>query len=461
MAENTKIEWTDHTFSPWTGCTKVSPACDHCYAEGWAKRSGHVKWGSGQPRRRTSDANWRMPLKWNREAERTGVRPRVFCASLADVFDNEVDPAWRADLFKLIADTQNLNWLLLTKRVGNVMKMANEVADMPRTGSHTGHLIAHQWRNGSPPKNVWLGATVVNQEEADRDIPKLLTVPAAKRFLSIEPMLSHIDIKSYLNRHMEHSGDRCRDSVHVPGRNGNVFDRRERAHMEAQKDVWKSEWEQIRVSTNTNIKSREIGITEPSSSDVHAQRKEDGCLCSSSSLDVSEQARNTGWNGDQSQGREPEEQSSGESGNCDATAEHTSCRKGAWSAREERAVRGKEFERQAQAGRCFGHQIDVGSKADDSGSNGKTLRCVSGNDQFYLPAKNLGAPSIDWVIVGGESGPGARPMSPDWARSIRDQCEEAGVALFVKQMGGSRDKRGELFDLPDDLRIREVPHANS
>jgi len=189
MAENTKIEWADHTFNPWTGCTKVSPACDHCYAEGWAKRSGHVKWGSGQPRRRTSDANWRMPLKWNREAERTGVRPRVFCASLADVFDNEVDPAWRADLFKLIADTQNLNWLLLTKRVGNVMKMANEVADMPRTGSHTGHLIAHQWRNGSPPKNVWLGVTVVNQEEADRDIPKLLAVPAAKRFLSIEPML--------------------------------------------------------------------------------------------------------------------------------------------------------------------------------------------------------------------------------------------------------------------------------
>ena len=285
MGANSKIEWTDHTFSPWTGCTKVSPACDHCYAEGWAKRSGHVKWGSGQPRRRTSDANWRMPLKWNREAERTGVRPRVFCASLADVFDNEVDPAWRADLFKLIADTHNLNWLLLTKRVGNVMKMANEVADMPRTGSHTGHLIAHQWRNGSPPKNVWLGATVVNQEEADRDIPKLLTVPAAKRFLSIEPMLGPMLLP----------------------------------------------FERLRE-----------------------------------------------WN-----------------------------------------------------------------------------RIALLNQQEHAVSR------IDWVIVGGESGPGARPMSPDWARSIRDQCEEAGVALFVKQMGGSRDKRGELFDLPDDLRIREVPHANS
>ena len=109
MAENTKIEWADHTFNPWTGCTKVSSACDHCYAEGWAKRSGHVKWGSGQPRRRTSDANWRMPLKWSREAERTGVRPRVFCASLADVFDNEVPDQWRIDLFDLIQRTPNLD----------------------------------------------------------------------------------------------------------------------------------------------------------------------------------------------------------------------------------------------------------------------------------------------------------------------------------------------------------------
>ena len=183
MAENTKIEWADHTFSPWTGCTKVSPACDHCYAEGWAKRSGHVKWGSGQPRRRTSDANWRMPLKWNREAERTGVRPRVFCASLADVFDNEVDPAWRNDLFDLIDATRNLDWLLLTKRIGNAARM------LP---SNTSHTDADGFAELYP--HVWLGVTVVNQEEADRDIPKLLAVPAAKRFLSIEPMLGPVDL---------------------------------------------------------------------------------------------------------------------------------------------------------------------------------------------------------------------------------------------------------------------------
>ncbi len=181
MAENTKIEWCDHTFNPWTGCTKVSPACDNCYAEAWAKRSGHVQWGAGQPRRRTSDANWRMPLKWSREAERTGVRPRVFCASLADVFDNEVDPAWRADLFRLIADTPKLDWLLLTKRIGNARTMMADALHLESSANLDGRI----W----PLPNVWLGATVVNQEEADRDIPKLLAVPAAKRFLSIEPML--------------------------------------------------------------------------------------------------------------------------------------------------------------------------------------------------------------------------------------------------------------------------------
>ena len=94
MSKNTKIEWADHTFNPWVGCTKVSPACDHCYAEGWAKRSGIVKWGAHAERRRTSESTWRQPIKWNAEAERLGVRYRVFCSSLADVFDNAVPEQW-------------------------------------------------------------------------------------------------------------------------------------------------------------------------------------------------------------------------------------------------------------------------------------------------------------------------------------------------------------------------------
>ena len=120
MGDNTKIEWAHHTFNPWVGCTKVSPACDNCYAEGWAKRSGMVQWGPHAERRRTSEGNWRQPLKWNAEAERLGVRYRVFCSSLADVFDNAVPVQWRIELMKLICETRHLDWLLLTKRPQNV-----------------------------------------------------------------------------------------------------------------------------------------------------------------------------------------------------------------------------------------------------------------------------------------------------------------------------------------------------
>src|SRR4249920_3587014 len=107
MADKTKIEWCDATFNPFLGCTKVSPGCDRCYAEAWAQRFGQVEWGNN-PRRRTSDANWRKPLQWARQARETGIRPRVFCASLADVFDNQVPKEWRSDLFALIEATPEL-----------------------------------------------------------------------------------------------------------------------------------------------------------------------------------------------------------------------------------------------------------------------------------------------------------------------------------------------------------------
>lgn len=188
MAENSAIEWTDHTFNPWVGCTKVGPGCDHCYAEGWAKRAGKaagVEWGGD--RRRTSAATWQQPVKWNRLSEQWvrngGQRTRVFCASLADVFDNDVPPVWRADLFELIHKTPHLDWLLLTKRIGNAWKMMADAIGVSQVSLKL------------PLPNVWIGATVVNQAEADRDIPKLLAVPARVRFLSIEPMLGPIDLE--------------------------------------------------------------------------------------------------------------------------------------------------------------------------------------------------------------------------------------------------------------------------
>lgn len=279
MSENSKIEWCDHTFNPWEGCQKVGPGCDHCYAETHNARFGGgtaVNWGAGAPRRRTSAANWRKPLHWNRDGTFYALhrrRQRVFCASLADVFDNAVDPAWRADLFRLIADTPNLDWLLLTKRIGNVESMVQEVTD---------HVFSPDpLRPARLPDNVWLGATIVNQAEADRDIPKLLAVPARVRFLSMEPLLGPVALR----------------------------------------DDW--------------------------------------------------------------------------------------------------------IDRNPARGR-FG--------------------CVMPGDpastRYGMP------PTIDWVIVGGESGPAARPMRPEWVRSLRDQCAAVGVPFLFKQWGEWRPHDPENADQP-------------
>jgi protein gp37 len=176
VAENSKIEWTDHTFNPWIGCQKVSPGCDHCYAEAMSNRYGWTEWGPHGERKRTSEANWRKPLAWAKAARGTGKRPRVFCASLADVFDNQVPKAWRLDLFELIRQTPELVWLLLTKRPENAAKM-----------------LTHSWGPGYA--NVWLGTTAENQEQATRRGRILRDIPARVRFLSCEPLLSEIQFE--------------------------------------------------------------------------------------------------------------------------------------------------------------------------------------------------------------------------------------------------------------------------
>lgn len=187
MAERTEISWADATFNPWVGCTKVSAACDHCYAESWAKRSGHPELWTGE-RRRTSSSNWQQPIKWNRAAAAAGVRRRVFCASLADVFDNQVPAEWRGDLWRLIEATPHLDWLLLTKRPQNIAKM------LPPFIGVNSAFFYRPW----PWPNVWLGTTVENQVEADRRIPQLLAAPAAVRFLSCEPLLGPVNLTRWM-----------------------------------------------------------------------------------------------------------------------------------------------------------------------------------------------------------------------------------------------------------------------
>jgi protein gp37 len=274
MAQNTKIEWATHTQNFWEGCQSAGIGCDHCYAEARNARFAGgtaINWGPGAQRRRTSEANWRKPLTWNANHEafftERGHRQRVFCSSLSDVFDNAVDPQWRTDMMEVIAATPQLDWMLLTKRIGNAHRMLDEAVP----GGWTA------W------PNVWLGSTIVNQEEADRDIPKLLTVPAAKRFLSMEPLLGSVEIWRYATPHCE---------------------------------------------------------------------------------------------------RHP--------GKLDQDGKCTVCEgRGIWLSDE---------------------PLTEAQKA---------------------PVR----PGLDWVIVGGESGPYARPMHPDWARSLRDQCSAAGVPFLFKQWG--------------------------
>jgi len=190
MAENSKIEWTDHTFNPWIGCTKVSPACKHCYAEALDKRWGRNNWGANATRTLTGAANWKKPLQWNKQAEKEGRRYRVFCASLADVFEQHGNPqtadsmtAWRRDLWDLIESTPNLDWLLLTKRPENVAVMTPE-----------------HWDDVNWPHNVWIGTTAENQAEADKRVPELLKIPARVRFLSCEPLLGPVEMSDYFGK---------------------------------------------------------------------------------------------------------------------------------------------------------------------------------------------------------------------------------------------------------------------
>lgn len=171
----TAIEWCDYTFNPWWGCEKVSPGCQQCYAESDAKRYGHAVWGKDAPRRFLSDTHWDSPGKWDREAARLGLRYRVFCASMADICEDRPDLTQPRLLLKfLIANTPHLDWLLLTKRPENYLR-----------------LFGKDFFEQCP--HAWPGTTTENQEQADRRIPNLLKVPGLK-WLSIEPMLGPVDL---------------------------------------------------------------------------------------------------------------------------------------------------------------------------------------------------------------------------------------------------------------------------
>jgi protein gp37 len=224
--KNSAIEWTDHTFNPWWGCTKVSPGCANCYAEGISNRFRRAEWGPGKPRVRTSEATWKEPLKWNRDAPEFATcpcgfsgaipfessrcpkcqdsrpvyrRPRVFCASMADWLDSEVPAQWLLDLLELIHSTPHLDWQLLTKRPENwvrriVFAINGMWSGMTEPDTDFYHWLM-DWRTGTrAPHNVWIGTSAEDQIRYDERIGFLLDIPARVHFLSCEPLLEPINI---------------------------------------------------------------------------------------------------------------------------------------------------------------------------------------------------------------------------------------------------------------------------
>lgn len=221
MAEKTKIEWTDNTFSPWIGCAKISEGCANCYAEAdFGKRKKFATWGEGQPRRLTSEANWKKPLTWDRKCAKEGTRLKVFAGSLCDIGDPEVPQGWFDRLLNIVTNTPNLDWLLLTKRPATLKEKLESFGDrylpniLPGCDAAFGLM---PW----PLPNVWVGVSVENQKAADERIPILIDIPAAGRFISAEPLLGPVNIETYLlsdydkaaHNHQMTGNERCDNKI--------------------------------------------------------------------------------------------------------------------------------------------------------------------------------------------------------------------------------------------------------
>jgi protein gp37 len=196
LADTTKIEWADATANFWIGCTQISPACDRCYAKSYAERFGIVEW-NGPPKK--CEAGRAVVRAMQRRALATGETPLVFVNSLSDFFDKNADPAWRQEALEDMEAAPDVIFLLLTKRIGNVIEFMS-------VGGR------RKW-----PANLRLGITVPNQPEADRDIPKLLATKAHYGipwvFLSIEPMLGQIDLTHIVVPPLPHGGRQFREKI--------------------------------------------------------------------------------------------------------------------------------------------------------------------------------------------------------------------------------------------------------
>jgi len=313
MGKKTGISWCDHTFNPWWGCVRVSAGCERCYAETFARRLGFDVWGENRPRRFFGEKHWNEPLHWNRQAEMEGVRRRVFCASMADVFENPplaflLNERYR--LWELVEKTPQLDWLVLTKRPENIKP-----------------FVPEKWLNYGGPDHVFMGTTIEHQNVAKKRLTDLFRWPG-RNFVSVEPMLSPVSLAEAIEPEDE-------------------------------------DWEAVNAIND-----------DP----------------------------------------EPE-----------------------------------EFEEECEV------ECDWVNYGHDLVPNPEHYEWASWR-RWRAGLFALGR-LVDWVIIGGESGAGCRPMETRWVEALMDECLIAKVPVFVKQLGGHPDKRDRMEEWPVALRKQEFPRS--
>lgn len=500
MGADTKIEWCDFTFNSWLGCSKVSPGCDHCYAERFGKRFG-IAWGPGQPRKRTSDANWREPLRWNAQPHtacigcgwrgpqsKTGLiacppgfdrnpglvrvcpscseplikesRARVFCASLADVFDNEVPDQWRDELFGLIAATPNLCWLVLTKRIGNAKAYITDPATPLRVDTMKHVVMAGRLEELHAPERIaaipgWTGYFITSKGRVLSDRTNAGARGADRHEIKPQPgEAGHERVMLRVN------GESTRQLVHRLVLT--AFDRPPRGdeqgcHIDGDPQnnaLWNLRWgDQSSNWQDSKRHGTRRRYSKLSEHDVETIRSRQAAGETAASLGLAFGVSDT------------------QIRNIVRGAQWQPERRLEWPLQT--VWLGATVCNQEEAARDIPKLL-----ATPAAVRFLSIEPILGeiNIRPYLRNESwrsdgsvttrgiLGGWRVDWVIVGGESGPHARPTNIEWIRSIVQQCQAAQVPVFVKQGGSSNacvhDRKGGHFEcFPLDLQVREFPNA--
>ena len=470
----TKIEWTDESWNPVTGCTKVSAGCQNCYAERMAKRlRGRFGYPDDDPFRVTLHPDrLEQPLRWRKPR-------RVFVCSMGDLFHEDVPDEFIDQVFAVMALAKEHTFQVLTKRPERMKSYLSDRATYQRVRKETeeGDVCGlyldslcgwefrqaqNQWWTNLPPDrwplpNVWLGTSVEDQATADERIPQLLECPAAVRFVSCEPLLSSVDLTRWLEAsyNPQYGGEQTSGRVGLSVGAGRAFtDRRAGACLEGDHEGREQHGE---VSPGPGDAGRGAAPCPRTSTGMASLLRSDPREPS-----------------DQPQERERCGQSAGEPRGGDPRGERSTCSKGSEGGAHGGAVGRSEScgEADATPGPSDSEASSEGGATEGDRRGLRDQRSHSEQDRARSP--------LAWCVIGGESGPGARPCDIRWITSIRDQCKTAGVPVFIKQLGSNsvwreitrrgrtetwREKRrvfhdskgGDPDEWPHDLRVREYP----